>query len=52
LANLGCGGRAGTDETDAGDGLSVNDEEDAVAGGFSNGDPAGFVCGVLVVGKG
>jgi len=52
LSNLGCGGGAGTDEAGAGDGFSVNDEEDALARGFSNGDPTRFVGGVLVVGKG
>jgi len=51
LSNLGCGSGASTDKWDAGDGFSVNDEEDAVARGFSDGDPTRFVKGVLVIWK-
>ena len=40
LFNLGCGRETGSNETDSGFGFSVNDEEDAVLSGHSDGDEA------------
>jgi hypothetical protein len=44
-------GRAGSDETDAGGGFSVNDEEDTASRRQANGDKAAFTERVLIVGQ-
>ncbi len=42
LSYLGCGSRTGTDEADAGDGFSVNDEEDSSIRGLQAPWPVGM----------
>jgi hypothetical protein len=52
LFSLGCSDGAGSDESDSRVPLRVNDEQETLLYGHSDGNEAVFVLGVLVVGQG